>query len=1134
MGRISDELSGQQPVADEEDVDLPIAGPSNEELQQEPEDLAANSALLRMFRPVVAAASGLLNALPGGTWLENQMTDTSKGMEFDVKNLTFEPTKASPFEAQRTAAIRRYIRGRDDDSAVNTVARFIGDFYGMTTTAGIGAKAVAPFTKAAGPAASFLQRYAARLPYVAAEGTALQATSMMRNAVKGSDGKWYEDIPFNYVLPAVAEGIVTKLSKTHGRLSKEMPVTKTVNYADDPFELAQKAEIATDMPVDYPSVEQYAIKSQVAHTYTEPTALELIKENWDNVKEDVTKGSKVLAQKMQREGTRLSTSTIMESTPVENRAAISQIGKSIFALALKARENADIIIAAGKSDLAKLRPEWMLKNGEMDAPALMNVRALVEGGIPASDARTARMIGLWAKIRSGLAEDIENTGMKVYDTVTKKWVDFAERANYWPNYHNFVELRRMIEADPDNPATQELIKKLRNVISQDSGWTGKQDTDSILRWLGDKQRQARAKSLLVRHDLPGGSYDPFEVIPRYLEDVVRPLEFHRFLGQTIAVEDIPKYFGEWGEKLLPGLTQQASISSLIPDGTKRISIRNIARNAIEQLGGNTIEFDRALDNIMGITEHTPAGKMSTLLRGANTAMWLANSALSQAHGISNIVTDTSLSQTARATIEAMTKEGREFGQRTAAMSHDLATILDSSEALPSVGRFLRKVGATKVDHAVRTIAAIAAKNTVTDIVEKVAQRGVESMSRNERAFIERMGVDLGSMVERWKNVKDIDPEQLIRIGYRGHVSNQFLADVIDMPEFAGTEWGRVFFQMRSFAYQQAIFWKERVVDEAVHHRNFAPLARMLTGGAAVGEAVLDLKDLARMRDPVDRGRQSVVLGRSIGDPLRNMGIDIEPGSTGEWLANRYIDNILLAGGLGMWMDTVDAIDETKTPRVLLGPSYGTIQIGMDTATSALAGVRDYFVKSMNEALPTTDPSQPLLPKVMKVGTGVAAMVGVPGSAALMAALPAAGIVAPFAMSKFKRTSSIAAALEPTDNAIDRTLPQLQSPEQKLMVSVRRANKEKTQTDRRINAALGAGSIDRAVQLAQTYNKWLDNNHSSTIIDRAIDAGHQPGDAWRTLKALTISNDDLRARARGIMLKADKERRIKERQASFGM
>ena len=1135
MGKISDMFGGRTPFGD---VAGPVrqgeetVGPPTPEVIPEPpptpeqqmDDITRQSMVLRSLRDFSNFAYGLTDAVPGASAL--QAAAFSPGTLGKV-------TGASPDQASKMSRQLKHYMSQPN-TAVGEAAKFIGEMVGYAGTGSAAARAVSPFVpKAAVGATSWLSRYKARIPFVLAEGTAFQVGSTTKAAVEGTP--LFHDIPFNYAVPLAFEGVLTKAFKTHGRELGRVNVSYNVKKAvskDDPFELAHRAEVSMgEHLADYPNLDDFGLKevaSQKAASYPEQMTQQLIKDNASEYWQGMRTLSKPVVDGLMRARKRLSnTATIF--TPQENVPLLQRIGATAEALGLMARENSTIAYAKVQAGLERLRIEFTLPNGKLDTDALAQVRMHVEDPLrKIEDPRIQKFVDFWSALRKGISADMENLGMKAYDHRTRSFVDYAPKENYFPNLHNFHELDRLMRlGDPNDPAIKEITERLLATVDEKTAqWLLPQSPSQKWNYVVAKQRMNKVKWLQTSFDMPGGSYDPFETISRYSRDMLAEVERHRVLGQTIPISELEGHFGDMTRHLLPSDPASLGLSDLIPDGTTQMSIHELLGQAVENLGGSRPEFDKAMNVILGKTENNVvAERISSLLRGVSAVKWLPLSAISQMGGLISSVTDSGSRRNGQALLETMTKEGKDYAQRAGALSHDVATMLDSTDSGSVVGKFLKKVGASKMDYVIRTISALAGKRYVAEIVEKAAVNGVETLNKDEHAFIKRIAVPLEDMVEYYKNSQVVGPggkrqlfdeDIMARIGFRSQASNQFLSDPLENPVFSNSAWGKVLMQMRQFAYQAAIFVKERVWDEAVQNKNFRPLGRILVAAPLVGEFVGDLKDLARLRDPTQRGEQgSVVLGRSIIDPLRNMGINITPGSWGEMLANRAIDNVLLGGALGMWMDTVDVLDESKTPRVLFGPGYATTTWAMDTAKRASGEIIDYLRKGISPASVVSQPGIPTLPKVVEAGVTAAAAIGVPGSPLASAALPA-----------------LETLFMPSRAQVDRTFPGLKTPEGKLQTQVRRANLEKGKVDKRIKAALEAGDYRLANQTREVYNRWAASTVLPKITTAAIDAKYNPKDVFKQVGRFDISVKELFARAKDTLIEVERKKRMEDTMRSF--
>jgi len=217
--------------------------------------------------------------------------------------------------------------------------------------------------------------------------------------------------------------------------------------------------------------------------------------------------------------------------------------------------------------------------------------------------------------------------------------------------------------------------------------------------------------------------------------------------------------------------------------------------------------------------------------------------------------------------------------------------------------YLMYTGFSIAEMANRTIGTSVALATFRDTIKKIhggKLRG-HAYARAERRMAS-MGVDLRDLQRKDFYLGSPKAYQALenKVAFRGSQLTQFIPDPTRIPAWAQTPGGRVMFQFKSFAFNQAKFLRENVLKEAVEG-NMKPLAYFLTiypmAGAAVREGVNTFRDNPKQR-------------------------------TGLW---NYVDAMSTVGGWGLLESTLKGLWYNDAAGVLLGPFYGDMLSLAETA-----------------------------------------------------------------------------------------------------------------------------------------------------------------------------------------------------------
>ena len=664
---------------------------------------------------------------------------------------------------------------------------------------------------------------------------------------------------------------------------------------------------------------------------------------------------------------------------------------------------------------------------------------VIEGTVEPANSSIAAAAEKFKEIRSQIADTIEKEGIKIRDHLTGKELLFENIRNYYPNYVDIERLERITHGvtQQGNPELWALRQKLESWAVSDfqkAGRMGITGPEAIkLKVMEQQHRQV--SSLMVRHGFEFFNADPVETLPRYFEDIYRSIEEYKGLLKPVTI----------GDQTWP-------------------SMRAYLMEKIASHGGDNLKADDIVNRFLGTKIYAPGRvAVSNMLRTAQLVDKMGLSPITNVGGFTNTATLFGLKSTWQGLTDAFFAKNDKiagFAARAGAVSHDLATLL-ASERTPTGTKILQKFGFTRVERFLREHAALTARRWVINTLDEVkAGKEVDAASRRLLGKLQ--------ISEKAARTGTASEDDLLRAGFRGSEMTQFLGDVLNNPAFASSPEGKILFQMRTFVYQQAGFVKREIYDEA-KQGNLKPLARMLMFGSALGEGINSIKDLARLKNPGERslfGAESLG-GVNIGDSIRD-GLKIPFPRSADFVANRFLDNILLLGYLGSWLDI----------------TQGTFASGYGGLLGLVGGPTGSSLQDISGALGGLASGNPQ--KAAELGTRIAltgaAMVGVPGSARMIQALPAL------------RTLS-----GESEGAKLRGLAT--PPEEKIKAIMGKARTQVNSAKERITGALRRGSVGDAMSLLREYN--------NDVRDRYLEEISKVGSVSSTMrKELTIDLDEL--------------------------
>lgn len=278
-------------------------------------------------------------------------------------------------------------------------------------------------------------------------------------------------------------------------------------------------------------------------------------------------------------------------------------------------------------------------------------------------------------------------------------------------------------------------------------------------------------------------------------------------------------------------------------------VLNEAAGQIEKATGDVnaaIEFKNVIRKITGQIERQPrAEAASVLLRvlqvpkltfaqivniGQNANTLLATDLGSLAHGIANVFKD----------------EGLRTALESGALSNTVLRQAMLGNGSKLADNWLRWSGFSWTETFNRAVAANAG--------EKYLQKQAKLLIKNPgngvvKWRLQELGINPQEIID-----KGVTKEMKLRAGEALAKNTQFLSRNIDLPGFATSPEGKLFFQFKNFAYQQMKFLKDRMVYQVKNDR--AGLAKtLLTLGTIfpmTGEVLQDVRSLVtQQRRPTE-------------------------------------------------------------------------------------------------------------------------------------------------------------------------------------------------------------------------------------------------------------------------------------------
>jgi hypothetical protein len=182
----------------------------------------------------------------------------------------------------------------------------------------------------------------------------------------------------------------------------------------------------------------------------------------------------------------------------------------------------------------------------------------------------------------------------------------------------------------------------------------------------------------------------------------------------------------------------------------------------------------------------------------------------------------------------------------------------------------------------------------------------------------------------------------------------------DIPTWAQTPWGSMFFQLKSFQLMMARMSKH-VYNEAKQGNPY-PAMYLATAGVGMGYASAGVKDIVQSRGGEDNESRELRKRKLTNSPLGTMAesmFGLEEGSDNDQIMGNYLEGMMAIGGLGLFgellYNTAEQADNGKfgfvrTAGAIFGPAVGTAEDAYDVFVAGPMGAFDDKAARRREAV----------------------------------------------------------------------------------------------------------------------------------------------------------------------------------------
>ena len=251
------------------------------------------------------------------------------------------------------------------------------------------------------------------------------------------------------------------------------------------------------------------------------------------------------------------------------------------------------------------------------------------------------------------------------------------------------------------------------------------------------------------------------------------------------------------------------------------------------------------------------------------------------------------------------------------------------------------------------------------------QQGSKSFKASER-FLKRYGLTgpdadmdfLSSDAPMLGDIRSTDMQQNKQLRYAlMRFTNEaiFTPNPNDIPTWAQTPWGSMFFQLKSFQLMMARMSKY-VIDES-RAGNHLPAIYMATAGVGMGYTSVAIKDVVQSRGGEDNESRELRERKLTNAPLigdmAQAVFGLEEGSDNDQIMGSYMEGLMAIGGLGLFgellYNTAEQADNGKfgfvrTAGAIFGPAVGTAEDAYDVFVAGPMGAFEEKAGRRREAV----------------------------------------------------------------------------------------------------------------------------------------------------------------------------------------
>ena len=469
---------------------------------------------------------------------------------------------------------------------------------------------------------------------------------------------------------------------------------------------------------------------------------------------------------------------------------------------------------------------------------------------------------------------------------------FRRRENFFPHVIPDVESLR------SGAIRRDVIQNIVRQGIRPNETSAAEFLDSYRAFIDKGGRQKALEQYLIESGQAKGSAEAYRLLTQFRKRAIKrqgSLEYSRQV-------DLPFYDPD-PARVLPKFVTASSLrlSQIREFGQDNQRINRLIKK-IADAGGNDALVRSWVDRITGIVQepNTGAAQLSRLVRVAQGfKLGLASIPNATQGALNTLLRSRDLGTVLAGGKGLLSAEGRRFAKRSGASLESVINemLRHAGAEHSSLGTFLKATGFSATEQANRIWAANSGLHWAN-----LNLRRLKLNPRNAKArhALEELGLKPDALLKLGK----LDGDAALMAAKKFSDLTQFRSRPQDMPAFASTTWGKVFWQFKNYPYNQMRLVYDGLVGE-LRRGNPGEAAKTFLLLATVfpltGEAIADVRSFITGRKRTTKGLE------------------------------RYFENIAQAGSLGMVYELLESAKYGKALEFIVGPTVSEAGQIIDTA-----------------------------------------------------------------------------------------------------------------------------------------------------------------------------------------------------------